>query len=119
MVLAVAACAREAPPLPAADTFNAPAIQPAMSEQDRLQRCSVLVIQVADLRREMATIEDVITGHRQKDQVEGYLADVLFPPALLAIDQEKTRKAELDERQKKIDDLLIEQHALHCPAGMQ
>lgn len=63
----------------------------------------------------MKTIEQVIAGTRHEDQVTGYLAAVLFPPAALAIDQHRTQKAALDERQRKIDAALAEQHALACP----
>lgn len=71
---------------------------------------------VATWRNEMVTIEEVMRGSRTNDQVSGYLASVLFPPLALAIDQKKSQKAALDERQAKVDAALLEQHALSCPA---
>jgi hypothetical protein len=112
MVLSLAGCARAAPDLP--PVFgSAPPSQ--MESAARLQRCTALKTEIANLRGEIKTAEDVIAGKRHQDQVEGYFAAVLFPPAMLMIDQQKAQKRALDDRQKEIDLKLGEQHTLQCP----
>ena len=111
MVMALAGCARSAPDLPA--TF-ASAPPPQMESSARLQRCTALKAEVANLRGVIKMAEEVIAGRRHEDQVQGYFAAVLFPPAMLLIDQQKAQKRALDDRQKEIDLKLAEQHALQC-----
>jgi len=112
-ILALASCARDAPMLPNGSFAPPPAVTP----DERTGRCAALATNIATLRGEMATINQVIAGHRHEDQVVGYLAGVLFPPLALAIDQQKAQKAALDDRQGKVDEALAEQHALACPSS--
>ncbi len=112
LLFAVAGCARSAPDLPP-ETI-APAAQ-ANDAPGRLQRCDALAKEIVATREEMAEIEDVLAGKRHGDQVKGYLADVLFPPALLVMDQHKEQKKALDERQAKVDADLAEERRLRCP----
>jgi len=112
MVLSLAGCARAAPDLPAAFA-SAPPSQ--MESAARLERCTALKTEIANLRGEIKVAEEVIAGRRHEDQVQGYFAAILFPPAMLLIDQQKAQKHALDDRQKEIDSKLAEQHALQCP----
>lgn len=111
-IAVLAGCARAAPDLPR--TFT-PAAPPQMESQARLERCAALKTEVAGLRGEIKVAEDVIAGRRHQDQVQGYFAAVLFPPAMLLIDQQTAQKKALDERQRQIDLRLAEQHSLQCP----
>jgi hypothetical protein len=113
LLLALAGCARPAPDLPAAQDW---AVPPAQDSPDRLARCTALAQEIVATRHEMTTIEDVLAGKRQEDQVTGYLFDVLFPPALLVMDQHSAQKKALDERQAKVDADLAEEHRLRCPS---
>ena len=85
-----------------------------MEEGARVQRCTVLKTEIGNLREEIKVAEDVIAGRRHEDQVQGYFAAVLFPPAMLLIDQQKAQKNALDSRQMQIDAKLAEQHNLRC-----
>ena len=113
VLLIAGGCARDAPALPR-DTVIAPA--PQIDAEQRNAECAKLTADIAALRSEMTTIEQVIAGQRHSDQVAGYLSAVLFPPLALAIDQQKARKGALDERQQKIDTDLAQQRALRCPS---
>lgn len=85
-----------------------------MEEGARVQRCTALTTEIGTLRDEIKVAEDVIAGRRHQDQVQGYFAAVLFPPAMLLIDQQKAQKNALDNRQAQIDAKLAEQHNLRC-----
>ena len=85
-----------------------------MEDGARVQRCTVLKTEIGNLREEIRVAEDVIAGRRHEDQVQGYFAAVLFPPAMLLIDQQKAQKNALDNRQMQIDAKLAEQHNLRC-----
>lgn len=85
-----------------------------MEEGARVQRCTALKTEIGTLRDEIKVAEDVIAGRRHQDQVQGYFAAVLFPPAMLLIDQQKAQKNALDNRQAQIDAKLAEQHNLRC-----
>ena len=85
-----------------------------MEDGARVQRCTVLKTEIGNLREEIRVAEDVIAGRRHEDQVQGYFAAVLFPPAMLLIDQQKAQKNALDNRQMQIDAKLAEQHKLRC-----
>lgn len=108
-------CVRDAPSLPQGwDAQKAPP-QEFATDNNRLTRCETLSSDIATWRGEIQTIEQVMRGSRTNDQVAGYLSVVLFPPLALAIDQQRIRKKELDDRQSKIDQALTEQHHLACP----
>src|SRR5690242_15482961 len=111
MMLFLAGCARAAPDLPA--TF-ASAPPPQMESAARVERCAALKTEIANLRGEIKVAEEVIAGRRHQDQVQGYFSAILFPPAMLLIDQQKAQKRALDDRQKEIDLKLADQHALQC-----
>lgn len=85
--------------------------------EQRAGECTKLNGDIATLRGEMNTIEQVITGKRHSDQVAGYLSGVLFPPMALAIDQQRAQKAALDDRQRQIDSALARQRGLRCPSS--
>jgi hypothetical protein len=90
---------------------------PDMPVEQRAAECTKLSGDIATLRGEMNTIEQVIKGQRHSDQVAGYLSAVLFPPMALAIDQQRAQKSALDERQHKIDAALARQRGLRCPSS--
>jgi hypothetical protein len=102
------------PPVNAAQRVN---IGPT-SEAARLARCEALRGEIVALRSDMATIREVVAGHRSADQVGGYLSALLFPPLLLVADQQAARKAALDERQAGVDRRLAEEGALRCPSDI-
>jgi len=111
-LLGLMGCARPAPDLPAPFTS---ASTPQTDAQARLDRCAALKSEIAVLRDEIRVVEEVIAGDRHEDQAAGYFAAVLFPPAMLLIDQKREQKNALDDRQARIDLKLAEQHALQCP----
>jgi len=111
LAIGLAGCARSAPDLPPTFTSAPP---PQMEDGARVQRCTVLKTEIGNLREEIRVAEDVIAGRRHEDQVQGYFAAVLFPPAMLLIDQQKAQKNALDNRQMQIDAKLAEQHNLRC-----
>lgn len=94
-----------------------PAPVPELTAEQRTAECTRLSTEIATLRGEMHEIEELIAGHRTRDQVAGYIAAVAFPPLALGIDQQTSRKKGLDERQQKIDLDLARQRALKCPSS--
>lgn len=114
--LLLIACARPAPPVPAADAASVSRF-PALSDDQRLMRCATLAAEIATRRAEMREIEQVIEGRRTRDQVTAYLAAVLYPPLLGSMDRHKAQRRALDERQRDIDSRLVERQARHCPAS--
>lgn len=112
---ALAGCAHDAAPLPPLDA-GARLDVGTPTDPERLARCAALSREIASLRAEMATIREVMKGHRTADQVGGYLGAILFPPVLIMADQQTARKTALDERQAKVDRRLAEESALRCPS---
>lgn len=114
-LLFLAACARPAPPLPAMDTVSTTRL-PSLTEGQRLSRCTRLADETATLRAEILEIEQVIQGRRTREQVTAYLAAVLYPPLLTSMGRKKAQMHALDERQREIDNRLVERQARHCPS---
>lgn len=113
--LALTGCARDAPDLP---PISSVIVSPARVEASANQeiQCNQLFQERADIRLEMKQIEIGITASRQSDQTAGYFAGILFPPAALGIDQKEFQKAQLDERQAKLDRISMERRLLACPS---
>lgn len=108
----LAGCARSAPDLPATTTTPSPV---AALPPDRLERCAKLDGEIATRRHEADEIDEVLQGKRHKEQVEGFLAVLLFSPLILAGDQHTAQKKALDDRQREIDERLAEEKVLQCP----
>lgn len=109
-VLAVSACARSAPDLPtdygsvnasaklSADSFDA---------ADLRLTCPDINQQQDALTNEASQLTGIIKGHRQHNQVAGYLGGLFLFPALAAKEnpQEKTRLNGIQSRWDKLTQL--------------
>ncbi|MGI9168787.1 MAG: hypothetical protein ACR2FH_01235 [Caulobacteraceae bacterium] len=114
-LIALGGCAHDAAPLPPVGAGAALNVGP-LTDKEQAARCVALSGQITTLRAEMATIVEVMNGHRDADQAGGYLAAILFPPLLVLADQQTARKAAFDQRQGEIDRRLAEESALRCPS---
>ena len=105
-LLLLGACARPSPDLPP-DLSRRPPDQRLLpgdleSPEARLD-CPALKTQIESNRTQASDLGAAIAGHRQQNQAAGYIAGVLFPPALLAVQNDTGAKQTLDELQKKND----------------
>jgi hypothetical protein len=107
-LLMLGACARASPD-PPPDLGRLPPAQrllPGDLESPEAQLdCAALKVQRESNRTQASDLGVVIAGHRQQNQAAGYIAGVLFPPALLAVQNDTGAKQTLDELQKRNDRL--------------
>ena len=103
-VTVVAACARRAPDLPA--DYGSVSAERRLTAQDfrdaDLQRtCSDIDTELAILDTKMNELDDGIRAKSGSNQAAGYVAGVIFPPAILATDNSAEAKLSLDEHQAR------------------
>jgi hypothetical protein len=107
-LLLLGSCARPSPELPP-DLSRLPPAQrllPGDLESPEAQLdCSALKAQIEGNRTKATELGGVIVSHRQQNQAAGYIAGVLFPPALLAVKSDTDIKQTLDELQRQSDRL--------------
>jgi len=88
-------------------------------EKDANGTCEEIVAEQIQTRTEYAALESQVTKSRREDQTAGYLSAVLFPPAALAIDQQSDAKKVLDEKQTRLDELVVLFRLKGCPQDSQ
>lgn len=118
-MLIVTGCARNAPSLPPDLEGDASAISTAMSNvpQDIQQMtCKQINAEIENLAEHDSYLEQQIKENRGKNQVAGYIAGVIFLPALLATENDDGTKTLLDENQKRRDHLVVAYRGNNCPS---
>ncbi len=115
----LAACARTAPELPrdmssvnAEETVSAE----AFSAQDVALSCDEILVEQDRIREDASQYNQEIKKNRGKNQAAGYVAGVLFPPALLATVHNDAEKAELDALQQRFDTIQGLKRLKSCPS---
>jgi len=114
--LLTGACAREAPSLPAESAASSESILGSLPENVRSLTCGRIAAALAKLAEHDRQLESVIGNNRSGNQAAGYIAGVIFPPAILAAENNGAEKTQLDRNQKKRDELLLAQKAKRCAA---
>lgn len=102
----LAGCTRGAPDLPP-DTSSVNAerqlSEADFSSEDLSLTCADLYREQDAIAAEAETYNASIEGNRQKNQVAGYIAGVVFLPAIVATEHNDAEKADLDRLQERFD----------------
>lgn len=120
LALSVAACARQAPSLPpdygdgAMDSTQAVKSLPAHIQA---LSCGDIDRRLALIEKNDRALEETIRANRATNQAAGYIASVIFPPALFAAEHDGVAKGELNQNQEKRDQLLLVQKNKRCFAA--
>lgn len=77
--------------------------------------CTEINSEFENLAENDQVLEEQIHSNRHKNQTAGYIAGVLFPPMLLAVDNDNSAKSQLDQNQSYRDQLIITFRAKNCP----
>ncbi len=112
-------CARPAPPLPETVKALNQTLEQAVANlpaSTRSLSCRDIGLKMDALKEHDSRLNQQIQSNRGKNQVAGYIGGVLFPPALLAVDNDSLRKALLDQNQLRRDELIVAQSAKNCTA---
>tara|TARA_B100000676_G_scaffold293340_1_gene329957 strand:+ start:104 stop:514 length:411 start_codon:yes stop_codon:yes gene_type:complete len=112
-------CARPAPPIPETAKALNQTLEQAVANlpaSTRRLSCRDIGLKMDALKEHDSRLNQQIQSNRRKNQVAGYIGGVLFPPALLAVDNDSLRKALLDQNQVRRDELIVAQSAKNCSA---
>ena len=93
-------CARPAPPIPETAKALNQTLEQAVANlpaSTRSLSCRDIGLKMDARKEHDSRLNQQIQSNRKKNQVAGYIGGVLFPPALLAIDNDSLRKALLDQ----------------------
>lgn len=112
-------CARSAPVLPPDTSSDDPtALSKAMLSVPpsiKAMSCTEINSEFENLAKNDQVLEEQIHSNRHKNQTAGYIAGVIFPPLLLAVDNDDSAKGLLDKNQYYRDQLIITFRAKKCP----
>lgn len=115
----VVGCARSAPVLPPDTSGGDPAaISKTMLSVPlfiKAMSCTEINSEFENLAKNDQALEKQIHSNRHKNQTAGYIAGVIFPPMLLAVDNDDSSKNLLDQNQFRRDQLIITFRAKNCP----
>ncbi len=117
LIAVIYGCARTAPELPPDYILNMESPKALLSQVPPLIRgmtCDEINQDLTNLSMHDSQLEAEIQGNRGKNQTAGYIAGVLFFPAILAVDNDKSTKSLLDQNQKHRDHLIFAQKAKGC-----
>jgi hypothetical protein len=109
LMLLAAACARNAPDLPADIAVDTP----RLSLAEQAMSCDAADAMLAELQNERTVMTGMIEGNRRKNQTAGYLGALFLVP-LVAIEQNEAEKRRLDEIQTELDRLYVVRRAKAC-----
>lgn len=116
-VTVLMACARRAPDLPPDyGSVAAGRVLPteAFNENDLQRTCGGIDAELTMLSAKMKTLDDGIRAKSGSNQAVGYIAGVIFPPAILATDNSAEAKQSLDELQSCRDYLILLKRYRDC-----
>lgn len=116
-VFAAGGCARSAPELPPDyGSVDAPKRLSIgdFSKADMKMSCPDLDREFALLSKKMEALDHQIRSKHGSNQAAGYIAGVLFPPALLAMESSSEQKQALDQHQDRSDTLLALKRVKNC-----
>lgn len=82
----------------------------------RAMNCRQINQEIEHLAENDSELEQQIQSNRGRNQVAGYIAGVIFLPALLAVDNDSGTKSLLDQNQHYRDELVIAYRGKDCPA---
>ena len=119
LAIVVGGCARNAPALPPELGNDEAAIAKAMAavpQAVKQMSCKQINLEIENLAKHDSYLEEKIQANRGKNQFAGYIAGVLFLPAIFAVDNDDGTKSMLDENQLRRDHLVIAYRAKECPA---
>lgn len=119
LAIAVGGCARNAPALPPELGSSEAAIEKAMAavpQNIKQMTCKQINFEIENLAQHDSYLEQKIQANRGKNQFAGYIAGVLFLPAIFAVENDDGTKTMLDENQMRRDHLVIAYRAKECPA---
>ncbi|RVU39170.1 hypothetical protein EOI86_07940 [Hwanghaeella grinnelliae] len=115
------ACARNAPALPKdSSSINAEGSLSTedFSDADIAMSCEQIDVEQDRIRTDAAAYGQEIAKNRGQNQAAGYVAGVLFPPALLATVHNDAEKAELDALQARFDVIQALKRVKNCPSKL-
>tara|TARA_B100000424_G_scaffold263924_1_gene251732 strand:+ start:1245 stop:1556 length:312 start_codon:yes stop_codon:yes gene_type:complete len=78
--------------------------------------CQQINTEIEDLADHDSYLEQKINANRGRNQVAGYIAGVLFLPAIFAVDNDDGTKTLLDENQVRRDHLVVAYRGKNCPS---
>lgn len=119
LALAVGGCARNAPALPPELGNDEAAIAKAMAavpQTVKQMSCKQINLEIENLAQHDSYLEQKIQANRGKNQFAGYIAGVLFLPAIFAVENDDGTKTMLDKNQMHRDHLVVAYRAKECPA---
>ena len=120
LALFVVGCARSAPPLPSSTSNSDETKEQVIARLPITTRninCKEIFLELEGLKEHDSKLSIQIQGNRGTNQAAGYIGGVLFLPALLAVENDKSAKAMLDQNQYRRDQLIVAQWAKSCPSN--
>ena len=119
LVLLTAACARIAPALPPEINTDVSALSAAFAgvpAEIRAMSCGGINTAIESLAENDDQLERQIQANRGQNQAAGFIAGVLFLPAILAVENDGGAKDRLDQNQRRRDDLIVAFRGNDCPS---
>jgi hypothetical protein len=118
-LVVLGACARAAPELPPAyGEKGAPELPKleSMGAADASMSCDAIELERESVRSEMKELEATIVSTHDQNQAIGYAASAFFPPLVLAADHHLKATEQLDEKQQRLDRLILLDRLKACRA---
>lgn len=118
LLLVAVGCARSAPPLPPDYVSDPNALASALEKvppEIKKLDCEQINAEIENLTKQDQRLEEKIQSKRGKNQTVGYIAAVLFLPAILAAENDEGSKSLLDENQVRRDNLIVAFRGNACP----
>lgn len=100
VVIILAGCARAAPDLPDAKRLDDMSRSSVYANSD----CPQILQKISDLESEKRQMESIIHSNRGRNQAAGYFAGLFIVP-IVAVDNNSSEKAQLDDIQVRLDEL--------------
>ena len=100
VAIILAGCARAAPDLPDAKRLDDMSRSSIYANSD----CPQILQKISDLESEKRQMEFIIHSNRGRNQAAGYFAGLFIVP-IVAVDNNSSEKAQLDDIQVRLDEL--------------